>query len=486
MVGKIGRNDSCPCGSGKKYKKCCMSAAGVSAGIADFAWYELRKTEGRVIDNHLEPYAMNELSKNLLNHALEDFLPGELPEEIDTDIFFHNFFIPWFLFNWIPFEKFDNNNYDGSKTIAQNYLVTHEQELNSKERKFINQMSKTYYSFYWILEVELDRRLVVKDMLLGTVDTIKEKMGTKTLKRGDIVFSRILTSEDQSIFVGMAPFNVPPRYNRNVIDFKNWLIEKNNGKKLTASKLRESFSLVTFDCFFNIICNAYKNPFPILQNTDGELLQISKSYFEINVMPKEVLQKLLPLTLSEDADEFLQDAVRDKKSGKLTEIKIPWLKKGNRENKSWDNTVLGHILIKNDNLILETNSDERFNKGKELLNSLLGKAIKFKQRHIESIEQAINKKSGQNKNKKPKENLMELPEVQKHMALMVKSHWGNWFDEPIPALDNKTPREAAKTKKGKGLLEALFLEYERYDADRRENDPFKADISYLKKELSMV
>jgi uncharacterized protein YecA (UPF0149 family) len=25
---KIGRNDACPCGSGKKYKKCCLSAAG--------------------------------------------------------------------------------------------------------------------------------------------------------------------------------------------------------------------------------------------------------------------------------------------------------------------------------------------------------------------------------------------------------------------------------------------------------------------------
>lgn len=23
---KIGRNDACPCGSGKKYKKCCMAA----------------------------------------------------------------------------------------------------------------------------------------------------------------------------------------------------------------------------------------------------------------------------------------------------------------------------------------------------------------------------------------------------------------------------------------------------------------------------
>lgn len=24
IVKKVGRNDSCPCGSGKKYKKCCM------------------------------------------------------------------------------------------------------------------------------------------------------------------------------------------------------------------------------------------------------------------------------------------------------------------------------------------------------------------------------------------------------------------------------------------------------------------------------
>jgi preprotein translocase subunit SecA len=24
---KVGRNDACPCGSGKKYKKCCLSSA---------------------------------------------------------------------------------------------------------------------------------------------------------------------------------------------------------------------------------------------------------------------------------------------------------------------------------------------------------------------------------------------------------------------------------------------------------------------------
>ncbi|WP_300923614.1 SEC-C metal-binding domain-containing protein, partial [uncultured Desulfovibrio sp.] len=28
---KVGRNDPCPCGSGKKYKKCCGRAAGDAA-----------------------------------------------------------------------------------------------------------------------------------------------------------------------------------------------------------------------------------------------------------------------------------------------------------------------------------------------------------------------------------------------------------------------------------------------------------------------
>ena len=29
---KIGRNDPCPCGSGKKYKKCCMGKEGTAKG----------------------------------------------------------------------------------------------------------------------------------------------------------------------------------------------------------------------------------------------------------------------------------------------------------------------------------------------------------------------------------------------------------------------------------------------------------------------
>jgi hypothetical protein len=49
MTEKIKRNDPCPCGSGKKYKKCCMDKA-TTTKMIDFAWNRLRKTEGEVID----------------------------------------------------------------------------------------------------------------------------------------------------------------------------------------------------------------------------------------------------------------------------------------------------------------------------------------------------------------------------------------------------------------------------------------------------
>jgi preprotein translocase subunit SecA len=32
LGGKVGRNDPCPCGSGKKFKNCCAKSSGVTAG----------------------------------------------------------------------------------------------------------------------------------------------------------------------------------------------------------------------------------------------------------------------------------------------------------------------------------------------------------------------------------------------------------------------------------------------------------------------
>ena len=484
MGNTIGRNAPCPCGSGKKYKQCCWITTVAQFEVADFAWRKLRQLEGIVFDQHLIPYAMETLPAEVVELAMADCFPEELPESFDEELLFDQFFLPWFLFNWHPLEDFDIEPFDPELSLAQNYLKYHERKLNSLEKGFIEAMNQSYYSFYTILDVDVEKTLLLKDIMLGTTHCIKERQGTYHLKRGDIVFSRILTLDNQSIFVGMAPYRIPANYHTNLIDFRQVLIEENAQQVLTPDSLRDEFDLELLDYFFDLMITAYNQPLPTILNTDGDFLQFSKTYFALSLTPEEALNKLLPLTLSKKPDEFLQETKLDK-AGEIQQIEMPWLKKGNKKFKGWENTVMGHIVIEKGRLILETNSEKRNQQGKKLLSEYLGDNIRFQKTLIESLEQKLKALPATENNHQKPLNVEELPELGEQIAMMAKAHWESWFDERIPALDNKTPRQAAKTKIGREKLEALLLQYENYDQKRDDADYFKADIDYLRKKLAL-
>jgi len=65
---------------------------------------------------------------------------------------------------------------------------------------------------------------------------------------------------------------------------------------------------------------------------------------------------------------------------------------------------------------------------------------------------------------------------------MVK-HWETWLDSKIPALKNKTPRQAAKTEEGRERLEALLLDFE--GRNEEIDDPLRPDVKALRKELNL-
>ena len=490
MIYKTGRNDLCPCGSGKKYKKCCIEQKMTSIisdqknTPLDFEWRQLRELEGNIIGQHLLPYATQELSKKVIESALLDFFPEELPEDVDKEALFENFFVPWFLFNWIPYRNFGLKQFNGEVTIAQNYLLKHENKLNSQKRLFIDTMMETYYSFYTVQEIEAGKSIVLKDILLETTHTIKEKLGTYKLKRGDIIFSRLLTLNNQSISIGMAPYVIPIRYGHGLIDFRNELIESNNNNALTPEDLRHNLNEILLACFFDIMESLFDKPLPTLMNTDGELISFSKSYFKLTISPEDTFDKLIPLTFPDNPKELLEDAKRDKK-GQIKQLEFPWIKMGNKKMKDWDNTILGHIIIEQGKLILETNSYERAQKGKDLLNKYLGNSISFQKTLIEQPEQKL-KSLDKNifNDTQWDDEVLEIPEIKEKIQLMQKNHWERWFDEPIPLLKNQTPREAAMTKDGKERLESLLMEFEPHNLESPTN-LMKADIVFLRKELRL-
>jgi hypothetical protein len=52
---------------------------------------------------------------------------------------------------------------------------------------------------------------------------------------------------------------------------------------------------------------------------------------------------------------------------------------------------------------------------------------------------------------KEQEEFASRPEVQAIVKAQMEAHWEGWYDEPVPALQNKTPREAARTKAGRAI-----------------------------------
>lgn len=479
---KIGRNDDCVCGSGKKYKKCCMTASNVTT--VDFEWQNIRQTEGSVVDKHLLSYIFNTLPPEVFKTALEDFLPEALPEALDEEHFISQFGMSWILFNWIAEDPFDGVDFDASQTIAMNYYQRYQKKLNSKEKQFIQAINGTYYSFYSILEVEPEKEITIRDLLLDKTHTIKEKHGTHYLEKGEIVFSRVLEIENQSIFVGMAPMVIPARGYIELVDFKNWLVAENDNHALTKISLSRELDWDILDYFFEILDVLYHPKIPTLLNTDGDLLVFSKSQFKLEMPIEEALQRLLPMTLSKNYDEFLNTAKKSN-SGQITKIEFPWLKKGNKKHKDWENTVLGQIIIEKNKLFLETNSEKRTTKGKKLLLKYLGNNLHFQNTLLETPEQKLNAMPA---NKEPSVLIPQdmLPEIQAHMSAMAKNYWEGWFNEPIPALDNQSPIQASKSPSGREKLEALLTYYEYVDNQR--SDPqqsLKADVQFLRKRLNL-
>ncbi|MBA3508069.1 MAG: SEC-C domain-containing protein [Betaproteobacteria bacterium] len=72
----VGRNETCPCGSGKKYKHCCLIGAAASEDNGlELRWQrQKRVTESLTID--LLRFAVNEFGREALQEAWTEFTLG--------------------------------------------------------------------------------------------------------------------------------------------------------------------------------------------------------------------------------------------------------------------------------------------------------------------------------------------------------------------------------------------------------------------------
>ncbi len=481
---KLGRNDPCHCGSGNKYKRCCL-AKDQAANVIDYEWQRLRRTEGVVV--HLLLHAANEwYGPDFIEKAWQEYtesydesLSIEKTPESGTS------FVPWALFNYVPQEESDADP-QNEVSLAFSFLMVAD-ELDPYEKQFVLEACRQPVSFWSVQEVDQGTSLKLRDLFTHAEHIVRERQASEVLKKGDIVYTRVISLGQTPIMVGLAPLPFPPAFQFEILDARETLFGPR--RKISNHDLQE-FEPVLRQLYFKLRGRLLNPQLPILQNTDGDPLAFVKLTYQLNCSPRTAFDKLRSLNLLETEDALLADATQDE-NGELQTLTFSWMKRGNEKHRSWDNTILGNITIEGGKLIVDVNSQKRSEAIRTEIAKRLGDDAVLQDSVSESVEEKFAQmKDGvespeQQRQREEQEAFSALPEVQALMKEMAKKRWEEWLEEPVPVLMGKTPRQAAKTIVGRERLEALLIDFERSAAET-DKPAFAPDVTELRRQLGML
>lgn len=200
MTKKVGPNEPCPCGSGKKHKKCC-GAVGAEA-LAAGASYDrvdrdnaMRIVRARVEDELVywgaeedEDDEGSDVEGARTIPSLAELYWGEyagspslatLPPAIWSSA--EGAFEAWAAFDLRP--------KNGERIVEQ---ILRERELRSGERAFLEAMRQSAMRPYEAMEMKAGESLTLRDLLEGTTTSVKIPMADAALPQGEFLMARVV------------------------------------------------------------------------------------------------------------------------------------------------------------------------------------------------------------------------------------------------------------------------------------------------------
>jgi len=508
VIMKTGRNDPCPCGSGKKFKHCCQKADSMPASN-ELLLRRLRQLNEGLIGRLLDT-AIDTFGKEAIYEAWDEFMlweegaPGFDPESPHVQVFW-----PWFYHHWLPDPQETavepgapdvnwaraqarhgsppsppgrGNEGEGMElTVTQVYIKKNGDRLDPLVRRYLVACHEAPFSFHDVVACEPGKGFVLRDIVSGEERHVTEHGGSKHAKPGDILFAQVVVLDGLAQLEGCAPLLIPPANKAPILALRKKIAGA--GVPSTREGLRQ-YDLEMFAVYHDLIEPLLNPPQPKFTNTDGDPLLFHRLIYDID-SPQTAFDALKGLALDATDTELLAGAVHDA-HGRLRKIEFSWRKRGNKQHKDWNNTILGNIRIDVGTLTVEVNSEKRANKFKTQAKKLLGPGARYRTTVIESPEAMLaHGAPGMTEQQRAEQAALESdPEVQAEMAKFLEAHYGHWLNDRIPALGNKTPLQAVKTPEGRELVEALLVQFER-DMREQKMPGSEALIERLRQRLNL-
>ena len=465
---KIGRNAPCPCGSGKKYKHCCLNAKAAEPSEELLVWRRVRRAlDGfplRMLDFTSELYGSVALPEAWDEfHLWPDEDDDEAPE-FDPESPVFPLFISWFFHHWTPDIDTlveDQSLHDKSPTAA--FLERRGGRIEPVLVRYLEGCLTAPFSFHEILHVEPGRSFSARDVLTGEERRVIEQSASMHMAPGDILFGQLVEVDGIVMIEAASPVALPPANKIEIIDLRQ-NVAKQTHVATPRERLRELDCEIR-DLYLALLDRILYPTLPELRNTDGDVIELQRLVFDID-SADAAFHALKHLSVTRSEDEMLASAELDA-DGRIEHVEIDWSKPGNAQHTHWTNTSLGLIEISGKRLVAQVNSAERAETLRRIIEDALGDQARYRATEIPDLEEEL---SDTDDGEPASNDLSELPEVKAAIEQHMVAHYEEWVTTELPALGGRTPMEAVADPEGREKVEALLCEFER-GAKRMNLDP---------------
>ncbi len=455
-VPKLGRNDPCHCGSGKKYKH-CHADEDAEASRRDVDRARALHRFDHEVCGRLAQFANKALGPGWdhpdLLPAIDELAPAAI-----------QFIAPW-LFYHAKHEDL---------TIAEAYLLAGADRLPQTERAWLEAQVRAHFDIWEIIRVEPGRGIQVESLTTGDSRFIIEEKGSAYSVPRDALLARLIDFDSVSVFCGTHPRPLSPEYAAEVLSHLKREL-RSRAKKTLLERMRTQIgqSLLA-EIWEDAVDAMSKRPAPTLTNTDGEEMIVTKDIYDIIDSAAHVETLLRSIEGAEPHDD---DASEERV---VTISKI-----GNRVHAGWPSTVVANAFIKEKRLVVETNSTKRADAMKKSVLATCGAAVRYRLRETEDASATLEKMLAGEDRGRGRAKVPEMtPEICAVLRQQKDAHYRDWLDQPIPALRGKTPREAAADPRRRGELELLLKQLE--NSEGRSPPEERANIHVLRRELGFA
>lgn len=447
---KVGRNAPCPCGSGRKYKKCCLPKEAGAAPQAE-GYQPVHRLDERLTDK-LMNYGFDQFGPQWLTKAKGDFHRPDHAAEL---------FPQWSIYHYTI----------GKQTVADRAASSRALRLSAEETTWFAAQRKAWLSLWEILEVDPGKSLFLKDLLTYETRHVAEKAASESLVKRDVVLARVVDHQGVSLLCGLYQQALPPE----AADQVHQRVRKRLRLKrcVPVDRLRDEkigrFMIRRWEEALAGLDERAKIP-PRLQNTEGDELLLTTDHFDFTPSDRARIERSLA-------------AVPGLEAGQGGEGEADFVFKRQTKGKPDQELVRGTVWLAEGRLRLETNSLERADELRRQLESAAGSLLRHRAR--EHADPRAMLRQGQPL-QPPGTEPEQPPATAEMSALLLEMkarHYADWADHPLPAFGGKSAREMVGTKAGRERVRVMLKTFEHTEARAPEGQRF--DFAPLRRELGL-